>query len=888
MGPLVQLKNMSLLLGRSPAQERRLQRDMMDIQDPASPRYHAWIAPSEFGARYGASPADVQRASAWLLAQGFDVIGASPSMSRLSFNGTSGQVESAFQTELHRYALAGKEHFAPSLVPMIPASLGGVVTGLHGMNDFRQPPPQPRTHSIEGNSLGPSDFATIYDVSPLYAMNITGKGQSIAIVGESYYNPDDIVAFRMAFGLDTTNVPMDVLVPDTGDSGVFDEGDLSESELDMEWSGGIAKDAQVYFVYTGDSPTSYGFFDAMAYAVEQRTAPVVSVSYGTCEKGLTPSDALYYGKIGDLAAMTGVTITVASGDTGAAGCDGETETAGTQGLFVGFPASIPTVTAVGGTEFAYGSSPQSLYWSGASAALSYIPEGGWNDTFNPHAQGLGASGGGLSIMFPRPYWQATALPSASFRGLPDVALSASAYVAPYVIYESWTNADGSGGTPAALGPVPIGGTSASTPSFAGILALLNQAIGAPVPGLGNLGPQLYAVNASVPSAFHDITLGNNMVPCESGTEDCPAGTTEYGYSAGVGYDLVTGLGSVDVAKLVTAWTALAPTSTTLGVAGSGGTEPSVLQLTATVGSNATSKSMAGTVTFYFNTFSATNTPDLSYVLAEAPVVPDVTGGGTEEATVSVMAPAPVGLTGAAQIVAFYGGDDNYLASYSSASKVTTTSTLTVAPTSITLHPHEQTTFAAMGGVPPVTWSTVSDGSCDFQGQACAESKSLTPTTAGFQAGSQAGTVTFEAVDADFAVAIVTITVAGAPVDGGMLIPVDAGVDAGHDAGHPVGVPDAGGGDTGLPGEDAGGEDAGDDASNEKDATTGGHDAGKEVDASVLETPDAAKGDAGGASGSSSGCTVASRGEAPDLGLVLGLMVGFVPLVRTRRREQKRA
>jgi len=143
MGPLVPLTNMSLLLTRSPAQEKRLARDMMDIQDPTSPRYHAWISPTEFGARYGASPADVARASAWLKAQGFEIIGASPSMSRLSFNGTSGQVEKAFQTELHRYGLAGKEHFAPSRVPMIPADLGTVITALHGVNDFRPPPPHP-------------------------------------------------------------------------------------------------------------------------------------------------------------------------------------------------------------------------------------------------------------------------------------------------------------------------------------------------------------------------------------------------------------------------------------------------------------------------------------------------------------------------------------------------------------------------------------------------------------------------------------------------------------------------------------------------------------------------------------------------------------------------
>jgi hypothetical protein len=561
----------------------------------------------------------------------------------------------------------------------------------------------------------------------------------------------------------------------------------------------------------------------MTYAVEERTAPIVTVSYGTCEKGLTPSDAIYYGQVGDLAAMVGVTVLVASGDTGAAGCDGEQESAGTQGLFVSFPAAIPSLLAIGGTEFDYGTKAPTAYWSASYAALSYIPEIGWNDTFVAHSQGLASSGGGYSVVFPRPYWQASALPSSSFRGVPDLALSASAFTVPYIIYESWTVADGSGGTPFAEGPQAIGGTSASTPSFAGVLALVNQSINATVPGLGNAGPALYALQTSAPLAFHDIVAGSNVVPCVAGTEDCPAGTTEYGHNAAVGYDLVTGLGSVDAFNLATAWSALTPTSTALTVQGSGGTEPSTLTLT--VGSNATSQVLAGNVTFYFNTFDTSNNPDLGYVLAEAPIVADIADGGTEGATVTLTAPAPVGLTGASRIVAFYGGDTDYLASYSTAVSVTTTSTLTVAPTSITLQPNEQTTFATMGGAPPVSWTILSDGTCNTAGTKCAESKSLTTTTGGFQAGPAVGIVVLQALDSDFAEARVAITVAGAAVDGGELIPVDASVDAGHDSGPPIAVPDAGEADASQPVEDAA-TDASLDAQPSDDAATSDEDAGR--------------------------------------------------------------
>jgi subtilase family serine protease len=248
---------MSLLFQRSPAQEKRLQKDLEDIQSPTSGRYHAWLTPTEFGARYGARPADVARASAWLEAQGLQVLGASPSKTSLSFAGTIGQVEHAFRTEVHRYDVAGQRHFALSRAPSVPASLGEVVAGLHGVHDFRPRPPRPpgpRADSAEGYALGPADFAEIYDVNPLYANGITGKGQSLAVVGESFYNHDNITAFRAAFNLDANpaspNVPIDVLVPNTGLSQVLDSGDVSESTLDMEWSGGIAKDAQVYFVYT--------------------------------------------------------------------------------------------------------------------------------------------------------------------------------------------------------------------------------------------------------------------------------------------------------------------------------------------------------------------------------------------------------------------------------------------------------------------------------------------------------------------------------------------------------------------------------------------------------------------------------------------------------------
>jgi len=894
MDPRVSVQNMSLLFERTPTQKKQLARDLVAIQDPTSPTYHQWLTPAEFGARYGAAPQDVARARAWLETQGFQVLQASPTSDRLSFNGTVGQIESAFRTEMHRYQVRGEGHFALSRAPAVPAELGTLVAALHGAHDIRIPPHRTPVHPLASYSgsyaLGPSDFATIYDVAPLYAANITGKGQSIAIVGESFMNLDDVVSFRQTFGLDTTNVPTPTLVPNTGASQVLDPGDVSESELDLEWSGGIAQDANIFFVYTGDSPTNYGFFDSIVYAVENRVAPIVSVSYGTCEQGLTPSDAVFYAQVGDLASMIGVTVLVASGDTGAAGCDGEQESAATQGLFVGFPASIPTITAVGGTQFNFTTAAQSTYWTLQSAAKTYIPEIAWNETFSAHAQGLGASGGGYSVMFARPYWQAGALPSSSFRGVPDVALSASADDTPYLIYESWTNADGPGQAPFPGTLMAIGGTSASTPSFAGIVALLNQALKSPTPGVGNIGPVLYALNTSAPTAFHDITGGNNIVPCASGTTNCPVSPSEYGYSAGMGYDLATGLGSVDAFNLVTAWTTLVPTSTALAITGSGGVEGTNITLTATIGSSASTTIgsaggghlIGGKVTFYFQTVTADGTPDIGYTLGDAVVAADTADGGLEGATATLTTPAPVGLTGAAKIVAFYGGDKDYMASYSAASSVMSTTSFAVTPTSITLQPNQQTTFSTSGGVPPVSWHLTSDSTCDNNFQHCSEIKVTGPTTVGFQAGRSDGTVTLTALDSDFAEVQVTITIAGSAIDGGMLFPIDAGTT--HDAGHVV---DAG--------EDSGqGDDAASDHDGSADATHA-HDAGKDTgsasDASTSDdtgakttTVDAAKkSDASDTPGSSGGCAIATPQEGPDFSLVGAMVLGLVPVAARRRR-----
>jgi subtilase family serine protease len=256
---------------------------------------------------------------------------------------------------------------------------------------------------------------------------------------------------------------------------------------------------------------------------------------------------------------------------------------------VDVPAAIPEVTGVGGSEFTgdaaatvtAGCAAATTDWgpsctgtSSAGTALHYITEKTWNDPPGTGATSLSAGGGGASTIFSKPSWQSgTGVPNDGKRDVPDIALNASGGVNAHDPY-LFCSQDFFTGTPGVTSCANgfrssssntannnlldgVGGTSAGAPTFAGILALINQATGSN--GLGNVNPMLYALAASSPTAFHDITSGNNNAPCTAGTTNCPAGTTSFGFAAGTGYDQVTGVGSLDVANLISAWTAVIPT-----------------------------------------------------------------------------------------------------------------------------------------------------------------------------------------------------------------------------------------------------------------------------------------------------------------------------------------
>ena len=538
LDPTTPTKGMTLILKQSTAQQADMQQLLADQQNPSSPNYHKWLTPELYAARFGLSQSDLDKINAWLQSEGFSVDNVARARNYVTFSGTAGQVKTSLGAELHRYAVNGETHFANATAPSIPADLQGIVAGIRGLNDFH-PVSRLRTHPEYNTGSGvhhivPDDLATIYNIAPLYQAKVDGTGQTIVVVGQTSVGISDIQKFRTKFNLTAPNVQTK-LVPNHPDPGVS-SGDLPEADLDIEWSGAVARNATIYYVYSADA------FDAVQYAVDNNLGTVVSMSYGMCEP-MDLVDLPLTQAVAQQANSQGITWMAASGDTGAADCEDPNASLAQAGLAVDVPGVVPEVTSVGGTQFNEngGSFWRSTNDANSASALSYIPEAAWNET-SP-TNGLGAGGGGISSFFPRPSWQnGPGMPIGAYRLVPDVSFSASSAHDAYYVY--------SGGSVSYYG-----GTSVPTPVFAGIVALLNQYLvstGAQsTPGLGNINPALYHLAQTTSGVFHDILAGNNLIPCNAGAPNCSNGNL--GYNAGTGYDMATGLGSVDAYNFVHQW-----------------------------------------------------------------------------------------------------------------------------------------------------------------------------------------------------------------------------------------------------------------------------------------------------------------------------------------------
>jgi len=739
--PALRLGYITLLTVPSVSQQKALKQLVADQQNPNSPSYHKWLTPERYADRFGLSHGDVQKITAWLKSKGFQIEYVARGRNWVAFSGTAAQVQSALGTEIHSYDVDGESHYANATAPAIPAALAGVVSGFGGLHDFRPRPLGVRRAHPDYNSTNygdlaaPGDIATVYDINALYTAGIDGTGQKLVVAGQTDIYLEDINDFRSGFSLSsitgcTVDSTTDLIT--SCDASNFQyvlvgtdpkkpsAGDLAESDLDLEWAGAIARNAQIIFV---NGQTAGGAFDAYYNAIDNNLAPVISLSYGVCELG----DA---GAItADEAELTkgnsfGITIVNSSGDTGVADCDPNNSTIAVQGLSVGYPASSPEVTGVGGSAIPLADinngANAGTYWgttgSNGGTAKSYIPEQGWNDVDeifqfcqqnsgnlfctqggNPAVSGwvsittpmaaqtdiaISSSGGGASNCsttngsgvctggFPQPAWQTvTVSGQASARFSPDVSLLASPFYPGYIVCTQLSELGITGtGSSCASGisnsvennGSVFGGTSVSAPVFAGIVTLLNQYLAGPAsPGLGNVNPTLYKL-AGTPAngAFHPVKTGDNTVFCTPGTPSaqpvalrCPSGGS-FGYLASnadatTGFNLVTGLGSVDANALAVAWDATrTPTTTSLSSSTAQTYQSGSVTLTATI----VPSSAAGSVTFT-NGSTALGTAAFS-------------GGGTAALTTTAL---PVGPN---SITATYSGNGVLKGSTSSATTVT--------------------------------------------------------------------------------------------------------------------------------------------------------------------------------------------------------------------------
>ncbi len=599
LDPAQRLSGVAITFRLSPSQQADLSQLLRDQQDRSSPQYHKWLTPDQYAARFGMTQDDLAKVTRWAQSQGLTVDSISRNRNEISVSGGVGQIEYALKTELHNYSINGERHFANATDVALPAAFATQVLSVRGLDDFR---PKPRVHrasprftsSISGNHFViPGDFATIYDLPSAY----DGTGQTIAVVGQTLISTTDIDEFRSAAGLParTSGNFQQVQVPGTG-TALTCNGDALEADLDLEWPEAIAHNVKTIYVYAGVgaggscSGRSFDAFTALQYAITANIAPIISISYGNCEANLTGGFPLTMQQWAQQANAQGQTISGPAGDSGAADCESQGATSATHGLAVDVPASIPEVTGVGGSEFNATLDPQAApdpnnancvlattFWSAScgssptvgnptgSSALSYIPETTWND--GASSLGFSVGGGGASNVFGKPSWQSgNGVPADGKRDVPDIALNGSNGHDPYLVcsqdfYTPSTppvTSCTSGFRASDQTLAGVGGTSAGAPAFAGIMALINQATSSN--GLGNVNPMLYSLATTSSSAFHDISIGTNKVPCTSGTTNCPSGTASIGFTAGAGYDQVTGLGSLDVSNLVTAWLAATPTA----------------------------------------------------------------------------------------------------------------------------------------------------------------------------------------------------------------------------------------------------------------------------------------------------------------------------------------
>jgi Pro-kumamolisin, activation domain/Bacterial Ig-like domain (group 3) len=430
---------MIMVLKSSEEQKREIRKLVDEQQDRRTVNYHQWVTPEEFGEYFGVHDADLEQIKDWLRSQGFTVDSVSKSKRVIRFSGNIGQIEQAFQTEMHLYNYKGELHVANNSEISVPEAFKKVIAGVTLHNFYRKGSFESQrqiklggtfksqgpkyTSSSTTHYVGPADFATIYNTAPLLTAGINGAGETIAIVGRSDILMSDVESYRQLFNLP----PNDPTFIHAGVDNGVNPGDDGESDLDVEISGGYAPNAHVDFVIGTPTFLVDGITNSFEYIVENNLADIVSSSYGNCELNEGTGGNAFNNQAFEQAAAQGMSVFIAAGDNGPAECDDQNDSLEVLGYAAGAESSTPYSVAVGGTEM-YGECAApgvgcsqanfAKYWNTSnslyeSSALEYVPEVPWNDgkgsistaSSSSALSGLWSGSGGISQYYLRPSWQ---------------------------------------------------------------------------------------------------------------------------------------------------------------------------------------------------------------------------------------------------------------------------------------------------------------------------------------------------------------------------------------------------------------------------------------------------------------------------------------------------
>lgn len=477
----------------------------------SNPRSRTYLKLKQLESVYGADPKDILKVEAFARRNGLVVIESLPSHRSVILSGSAAAFSKAFGTKLQQWEYPAGTYRGRTGAVKIPKALDGIIVGVFGLDNRIYAKPHFKRHAHTGtgaafNGYTPPQVAKFYN----FPSDVDGTGQVIGIIElGGGYRPADLKTYAKQIGVPNPKVTA-VSVGHGRNSPTNPNSADGEVMLDIEVAASIAPGAKIV-VYFAAGATDQDFLNALTQAVhdEKNKPGVISISWGGPESATEVSFQNEFDQVLQSAAALGITVTIASGDSGAAD-EGPNEWDNKP--HADFPASSP---------FALGCGATNIQVSGGSIVSESIWNQGRADT---QGDSFGSSGGGVSEFFPVPTYQASAgLPvnvstKKTGRGVPDVTGDGDPSTG-YLI-----RVDGEEGV--------FGGTSAVAPLWAALLTLINQKLKKRV---GFINPLLYAN----PTALNDVTKGSNEV-----------GPKMVGYAAGPGWDACSGLGSPDGMKLL--------------------------------------------------------------------------------------------------------------------------------------------------------------------------------------------------------------------------------------------------------------------------------------------------------------------------------------------------